>query len=261
MRNFMTELRNNIVDGISEITIESMLDFNTIVNGMLDFPHYVWRGQKDSKWLLEPTLNRVIKNTNGDHASVIEKHLARFRYATRGRRGNNPRNDLTNDEWWALGQHHGLSTPLLDWTSSPYVAAFFSFSEENQIKENEYSVVYALNKNQVEIQSKQLSDEVFTVDDVIKFIKPFSDDNPRLLNQSGLFTNGPIGIDLESWVRTYFKNSKKAVLMKIKIPNTQRVDFLKSLNRMNINHLTLFPDLEGSSMFSNMAIKIAKYLE
>jgi hypothetical protein len=48
-------------------------------------------------------------------------------------------------------------------------------------------------------------------------------------------------------------------LMKISIPKTAAKDCLRYLNRMNINHSTLFPDLYGASQFCNMELNIPKY--
>ena len=48
-------------------------------------------------------------------------------------------------------------------------------------------------------------------------------------------------------------------LVKVLIPNKDRDDSLRSLNRMNINHLSLFPDLAGASMFCNLHSEVDRY--
>ena len=51
------------------------------------------------------------------------------------------------------------------------------------------------------------------------------------------------------------------VLLKIRFETCekQRVQILKHLNRMNINHATLFPDIEGAVKFANLQGCIKHY--
>ncbi len=74
------------------------------------------------------------------------------------------------------------------------------------------------------------------------------------------FTRVPDGMDVESWVRSHFKgDSKFPRLLKLTMPNDDRELALRNLNRMNINHLSLFPDLYGASKFVNLDLLIEKY--
>ena len=54
-------------------------------------------------------------------------------------------------------------------------------------------------------------------------------------------------------------SGKSWYLIKIVFPKTGAKDCLRYLNRMNINHATLFPDLYGASQFCNMEQQIPKY--
>lgn len=92
------------------------------------FNGYIFRGQADAEWKLESTLARALKSTrlkSKEREQLEHAHLTNFRANLRGR-SNYDLGNVSDDELWALGQHFGLFTPLLDWTRSPYVALYFS---------------------------------------------------------------------------------------------------------------------------------------
>lgn len=226
--------------------------------------NYIWRGQRRGDWSLSSSLDRLFGKLDllAAGANVLEErsheHLEAFKYASRGRRGQNPP-ALSDNEWWALGQHYGLATPLLDWSRSPFAAVYFAF-EELTTDATECRVVYGLDQRAVDVKNYEIANGPSVERGripVIDFIDPLSDDNPRLVSQGGLFTRAPIGMPIERWVAQAFEGISAPVLVRIEIPNRDRIACLRSLNRMNINHLSLFPDLSGASRSTNLRLELS----
>jgi hypothetical protein len=280
-------VNKNIGTGHSEVTISSWKYFDDFINQeMVDCNSYIWRGQRCDDWELESTLDRLVKKRKPRYPTTfIEAHLKRFQLATRGRRGINPQALNKENDWWALGQHHGLATPLLDWTTSPFIAAFFAYIKTGT-NQTRYRVIYALHRSIVEDHAGRVAKEQTKknverfkelrasganlnglplllrreVDPAIQFVQPLSDENKRLVNQSGLFTRFTFKKSLRDWVQDHLNpNIGAHVLIKIRIPDKDRTSCLQNLNRMNINYLSLFPDLYGASMHSNLSSEIPKY--
>ena len=255
-------------DGIATFRLRSSSDFfdfleKEVFQASTKSKHsYVWRGQRNKDWSLSSSLDRLLARLNlptSKTDTLLKEHLESFKYATRGRRG--PASALDHDsldnDWWALGQHFGLATPLLDWTHSPFAAAYFAFEVEADT--TDYRVVYGLDQKAVEQRNRDLylgKSLEKGRSPVIEFIDPMSDENPRLVSQGGLFTRAPVGISIEQWVAQQFETSIVAVLLKIEIPDQDRLTCLRTLERMNINHLSLFPDLTGASRYTNLKLEL-----
>ncbi len=248
-------------DGLWTIELSSWKHFHAYVHQqMLPYASYVWRGQRDSTWRLQSSLDRVLRGTlRAERDRQVEEHLERFKYASRGRRPAQSLRIADENDWWALGQHNGLATPLLDWTESPFVALYFAFAKIDKPASGFRSVwglggMEATNYDIVTAHDDSESDPP-----TLDYVRPLQDDNGRLVNQAGLFTRVPLGTTVDEWIQTNFAGRKVGALMHLKIPDKDRLNCLRTLNRMNINHTTLFPDLYGAAEHCNKALRIAGY--
>jgi hypothetical protein len=244
-----------VEDGVAEVRLGHWKEFAGFVEQrLLTGPAYVCRGQAHYDWPLVSSLDRLEqqyprRNQGSDDADPVasvplteSEHLAAFKRAIAGRRGINP-TPLSDDQYWALGQHHGLATPLLDWTRSPFVAQFFAFEEEAD-PQPPFRGVYALSTSAIDHDATGPQDA--------QVISVISDDNGRLVHQGGLFLKMPRHTDLESYIRQRFRGEgERAILIKVCIPNVDRHGCLVMLNKMNVNRMTLFPDIDGAAHYVN----------
>lgn len=270
----------NIRNGILEHKLESWWDFVEFVRepdsscGTL-----IYRGQANAEWKVTSTIDRLEErfptkpNLGGTIPERFEcppvsrnLQLTRFKEIARGRFGfgDTPPQGEQEEEWWALAQHHGLATPLLDWTYSPFVALFFAFEGEGckcnkGWKEPEERAVFALAHHLITKHDAENGKPV---------PKPFSPSGYaryRLVNQGGLFLIMPSQTDLEAYMSEHFQKETyefpkvggtgnlhpSRILEKFTIPNDDRLGCLRFLDHMNINRASLFPDLDGAAQYAN----------
>lgn len=104
-------------------------------------PRWAFRGHANADWKLAPSIERLKREYSHGIRTDSEDYV---RHAFK-RRAHHYRRDLPGDqdelEWLALMRHHGAPTRLLDWTSSPYVAAFFAVADA---REKETSAIWAI---------------------------------------------------------------------------------------------------------------------
>src|SRR5713101_3829543 len=114
------------------IKCEKWEEFFSAVRLMrIDGSGRIFRGHESAEWKLSSTWERELTRSKHPDLGLKEaRHLCKyyldlFKDFAIGLPGI-PAKDLCEEDWWALARHYGLLTPLLDWTRSPYVAAYFA---------------------------------------------------------------------------------------------------------------------------------------
>lgn len=111
-----------------EIELNSWSEIHVLADKLVNF---AFRGQADSAWELNTSLERCFEKYNpmipayeNKEHWVLHEFKEKFHLYS-----NHAPEEHNNFEWLALLQHHGCPTRLLDFTESLYIAAYFAVSE------------------------------------------------------------------------------------------------------------------------------------
>src|SRR5262245_26223226 len=231
------------------IRLKSWSDFLSLA---AESPYHNWafRGQRDASLPLFSALSRYFLTYHIDPNAWTDQEERILRIFKRKATHFLPHFPARDDDlqWLALMQDHGAPTRLLDFTWSPYVAAFFALHNATGD-----AVIWACNPFEIERAVK--------LDDIAKpgaFRKHFLNAtkpfvwigephamNRRLIAQSGTFL-APSILDqsIESILTGY--SNPKGTLIKFILPAEKiREQGMRELYKMNITQATLFPDLDG----------------
>ena len=273
--------------GVQVIHADSWRSFSRLVEQQYsDGRAFIFRGQANPESPLLSSWDRLVKKRSpmrikidgsiGDYpicSGHRKKQLKAFQELARGVLKANELPE-TNQEfnWWALAQHHGLATPLLDWTYHPYVALYFAFEEEfcinskNELIKPESRVIYAASSRILSKTQKELEPEKVSV-----FVPGGICINRRVA-QGGVLMYMPAGQDLEGYVRKQYhdetyneddgsqplKLHPMAIFHKIIIKCIndnnglgERVSCQKWLDTAGVNRARLFPDIDGAARSVN----------
>lgn len=201
---------------------------------------YLFRGQADADWHLISSFDRAISQSSSLNPDLEDRLLENFKKECE----SEPElKELTNDpdQLSALAQHSGVPTRLLDWTDSPYVAAFFAFQGhlEDAITADalsEYVAVWVLNKA-AKIWQERRGVRVAAVQ---------SWHNDRIRRQASYFTISKTPfMTLEEFVESFEETGNEVPLIKVTLPVSEAQMALGNLDLMGINHASLFGGRDG----------------
>lgn len=244
-------------------------------------PDLLFRGQEDSSWALATTLERAGRQEMriSDYYRLIfplKPQIESFTGIT-WEIATPPeiQRSLQDFDTWSLRRfpdaatygymihlrHHGFPSPLLDWTRSPYVAAFFALRSASQPCEGSASIYAFLEMPEA---FKVSPNEGLWIRRVGPYVRTH---RRHFLQQSdytmcATFRNG---VQQSAW---HFANHEAAfglgdarqdLLWKFNIPRIERLKVLRLLDDYNLNAFSLFESQE--SLMETLALRGLEFPE
>ena len=229
-----------------EPTVTDWNGFKAFVD-QLEPDRYIFRGQENSSWRLRTSFHRTqranLERFLGEDIPQLRKHLsARISHVF----------DLGKpDEHGAfvsLVQHHGYPTPLLDWTRSAFIGAFFAYRKIRNPAalnaESEKKVRIFVFDAQQWLQLPQVS-KLAPAQPHVSLLDALAIENTRMIPQQALSTITNVD-DIESYIQYVESIYSTRYLRVIDLPVRERPTVMNDLRQMGITAGSMFPGLDGT---------------
>lgn len=201
---------------------------------------FIFRGQQSNTWRLRTSFHRtersdMLRYLRND-VQVLYQHLSSMlpHYF-------NQSDPVQHAAFLSICQHHGFPTPLLDWTYSPFIAAYFAFQEPS---ESELVRIFLFDKEEWQKKNGNIPG-IAPMTPHFTVLNASSFNNPRMIPQQALSTVTNLE-DIESYVRECEVRDSKTYLQAIDLPSNERFEVLSELSMMGIGAGSLFPGLDGA---------------
>ncbi|HEX5152962.1 MAG TPA: FRG domain-containing protein [Parafilimonas sp.] len=224
--------------------VKSLSDYISILETCCSTDNVLFRGQ-NADWPLLPKLCRINPRKDKDEelkeALLLteKKMLEDFKRLSKPHLNKTPAN---NWEWIALAQHHGLPTRLLDWSSNPLAALWFTVCAPASTKGGVIWIFFP-EKDAFLTPNEIANTDPFDVVTARVFQPQLS--TIRIQSQSGWFTTQQFKTTDTRFIPFDEITDYENKLLKIQIPAAYFSELRSKLDYLGVNRFTLFQDLDG----------------